>query len=99
MPKTEEERQQKPREEDGRILKVVGLPDFMYREIYGEPDQYSPRERQVQYVNLAVYEIMAEAGILKIEDLKTILQVAYRIARPNDLHPLTYSTLDSFVKD
>jgi hypothetical protein len=98
MPMTEEEHQQKAREEDGRILKVKGLVDFLFQAIYGDMKEYSPQERCSMYVNLAIYEVMAEAGVLKIEDLRTVLQVAYRIRHPDDHHPRTYSTIEGFIK-
>jgi hypothetical protein len=88
-----------PREEDGRVLKTKALIDFLYSNIYGELDQYSAKEVAAQYVNLAIYDVLAEAGILTIEKLKEILKTAYQLRHPNEGRLPTFNTLDSFCED
>jgi len=90
-----------PREEDGKVLVECSLSDFIVRNAYGNNvlEDYSKRERVQIWMTVASYELLAEANMLSVDQLRAILREADKINNPGTYHPLGLSTIEEIVQD
>lgn len=83
QPTTEKSNELEARE-DGKVLKSENIKDFIAKELYGNPKQYSSHQRAEQYLILSLFELAyAYSGLIgKTAYLVELLGKLHKIMRP-----------------
>lgn len=100
LPETEEENNLEQRE-DGKVLKCENIKDFIAREMYGNPKQYTGNARAEQYLVLSTFELAYAYSELpgKKAYLVELLSKMHKIRRPFTPIPDYKNIIEEVKKD